>query len=347
MNDPSDNDPEQERMSEVAASLVDGETVDWTSALARAATEREVANLAGLEDLEQVVNFYRAWHREGASGEPPGGEPRSGTPRIDSGTPFGRFMLLERIGLAGAAELFRARGPGLGHEVALKRYFSRSAGDEEGLLRDARLLGLVRHRHVVTVFGADRIDGRVCVWMELVRGPSLVERLHEHGSFSAIDATAIGRDLCAALSAIHAVGLVHGSVTAMHVIREDGGRIVLMDPDTGVEDSSTGAARNLPTSKPPRYLAPEVLAGDSPTIQSDLYSLGALLFRLVTVEHPVTTESPTTLRAAPVHGARKRLRDLRPELSAGFCEAVERAIDPDPAQRPASAAEMSSLLAGS
>ncbi|MCB1034175.1 MAG: protein kinase, partial [Acidobacteria bacterium] len=146
-----------------------------------------------------------------------------------------------------------------------------------------------------------------------------------------------------ALDTIHAAGLIHGDVKPANVMREEGGRIVLMDFGIGLDRSRTGAVGSSGT---PLYLAPEILEGAPATPGSDLYALGVLLFFLVTGQYPVTGASLSELRQAHRTGRRRLLRDLRPDLPRDFVEVVEKALAADPQQRFRSAGEMEGALEG-
>ena len=165
------------------------------------------------------------------------------------------------------------------------------------LLEEARRLARVRHTHVVQVYGAEQHDGRVGLWMELVRGESLEQTVQTRGVFGAREAALIGLDLCAALAAVHGAGLLHRDVKAQNVMRESGGRLVLMDFGTGEELSGTNRLVGTPL-----YLAPEIFRGQRASVQSDLYSVGVLLFYLVTGKFPVNaarwSSSPGRTRTA-------------------------------------------------
>src|SRR5204862_2087023 len=126
---------------------------------------------------------------------------------------------------------------------------------------EARMLAQVRHPNVVTVYGADRCEGRVGLWMEFIHGQTLEQVVCERGPFGAGEATLIGLDLCRALSAVHRAGLLHRDIKAHNVMREDGGRIVLMDFGTGFDHAvdSEASARGLAGT--PLYLAAEILDG--------------------------------------------------------------------------------------
>jgi TolB-like protein len=125
-------------------------------------------------------------------------------------------------------------------------------------------------------------------------------------------------------------------------MREAGGRIVLMDFGAGRDTER--ARRDLSTAGTPLYMAPEVLEGAPATAVSDLYSLGVLLFKLVTRELPVTAGNLDELRQAHGSGRRRRLRDVRPDLPSSFIRAIEDATAPDPAARTRTAADLEHAL---
>jgi serine/threonine-protein kinase len=149
-------------------------------------------------------------------------------------------------------------------------------------------------------------------------GRHLSDVIAQSGRVGADEAAVIGITLCQALGAVHGAGLLHRDVKARNVMREDGGRIVLMDFGAGRESVPMPSTRSLSDlSGTPLYLAPELLAGGTASAASDLYSLGVLLFLLVTRKYPVegTSLSDLVLR----HAAGERgLSDLRPDLPAAF-----------------------------
>ena len=242
-------------------------------------------------------------------------------------------------------DVYLARDTALDRDVALKllRQRARAEALASQFLAEGRLLARVAHPNVITVYGAESVDGRVGLWMEFIRGLTLEDVLRQHGAFSAREATFIGLDLCRALAAVHATGLVHRDVKAANVMREQGGRIVLMDFGAG-EDLATRRREQMAGT--PLYLAPEIFAGRPATVQSDLYSLGVLLYRLTTGAYPVSGATLAELAAAHRAGRFVRLRDARPNLPDGFVHVVERALSPSPEQRFDSAGAMEQALAG-
>ena len=258
---------------------------------------------------------------------------------------WGHLSVGARLAAGSFGQIYRAHDPQLNREVALKLLRGSIAvfRPVERLLAEARTLARVRHPNVVTVYGADVRDGAAGLWMELVDGQTLDAWLRTNGVMGSGEAAAVGTDLCRALAAVHAARLVHGDVKAQNVMRENGGRIVLMDFGAGrAQGGDAGGVAGTPM-----YLAPEVLAGEPPTIQSDLYSLGVLLFHLLTAAYPYSGADLDGLRAAHADRTRTWLRDLRPDLPDALVQSIERAIDADPARRFATAGEMERALATS
>ena len=355
---------------QIASSVADGEQVDWTALAAQATDEQERALIARLKIIAEIGDVHRSTDDSAPPGDGPVNEnvstldvrgrivghirpaagatsgraaaPALGDP-ASTGVRWGRLLLQERVGAGVYGEVYRAFDDALHRDVALKllRQGGRSADLLAAkVLNEGRLLARVRHRNVVTVHGVDTHDGRVGLWMEYIRGNTLEQLIERQGPFGGREASLIGQDLCRALAAVHAAGLVHRDVKAQNVIREEGGRLVLMDFGTGLLLADDEAVKGAPVAGTPLYLAPEVLAGADASAQSDIYSLGVLLFHLVTGSYPYVARSLAELKRQQERGERKRLHDLRPDLSEGFVHVVERALEANPAERYASVGAM-------
>ena len=212
-----------------------------------------------------------------------------------------------------------------------------------GAIEEARLLARVRHPNVLAVYGAECVDGEIGIWTEFIEGRTLEEALAERGPFPPEDVVAIGRDLCRALGAVHAAGLLHRDIKSQNVMRETGGRIVLMDFGTG-HDLRVRPIVAGDVSGTPLYLAPEILAGGEATQASDVYALAVLLFRLLTREFPVTGGTLEHVRSGHRMGTITRLSDVRPGLPSRLVEVIERGLASDPAQRYLNAAAFEAAL---
>ena len=336
MPEPPDLPPDLDRpeATDLAADVLDGTPVDWDAAGSVIAHDY----VSEFRVLAAVTSVHR-----GLS------SPREDTP-IDRapdeastlGT-WGELTLLEKLGEGAFGEVYRAWDAPLARDVALK--LSRPSSrlpDDARVIEEGRLLALIRHPNVVTVLGGRRIGSQVGFWTELIHGQNLADVVRTQGRFSAREATAIGIDVCRALAAAHHRGVLHRDVKAQNVMREDGGRIVLVDFGAGRERVDESSAGDLAGT--PWYLAPELLEGQPATPQTDLYSLGVLLFYLVTADFPVKARTVDELRAAYRQRRTIRLRDCRPDLPSSFIDVVERALAVDPSQRISSAGEFEAAL---
>ena len=149
-------------------------------------------------------------------------------------------------------------------------------------------------------------------------------------ALSAAEATRIGIDICRAVSAVHGAGLLHRDIKAHNVMLADDGRVVLMDFGTGKEIQ---AGSSIALAGTPVYLAPEVLFGNPATIQSDIYSIGVLLFHLLSGAYPIQGRSTPDVRRAHEENARVSLGTARPDIIASLVAVIDRALDPNPPRR--------------
>jgi TolB-like protein len=311
----------------LAESIADGTTVDWDAAES-AASAQERSVIRQLRILAELAGLHRSLQPEPQ--DRPG--PRAGvSPAIGS---WAHLALMERLGEGTFGEVYRAWDSHLERDVALKLLRGESSEDPHAsrIAREGRLLARIRHANVVTVYGVAVNDERVGLWMELIRGATLEQRLLKQGPCSAQEASLVGIDLCAALAAVHGAGLIHRDVKSQNVMREDGGRIVLMDLGTGREiDASRLYLPDLVGT--PLYLAPEIFTGVPASVQSDLYSLGVLLYHLVTGSYPVRATTFEELQEKLANRQTVRLRDARADLPTAFVRVIERAIAFDPEDR--------------
>lgn len=319
MSKPADD----ERLLAVAGSISDGLPVDWNEVRERFSASGDTAIVDELRVLHGLATAHQ--------------EPQA----------WGPLHTFDMLGRGSFATVYRAFDADLHREIALKITTPQpsAAADPQGGVHEARLLARVRHPNVVTVFGAQRRGDAVAIAMELIRGRTLDDLVRQQGPLSASEATLIGLHLCRAVAAVHEAGLLHGDIKAHNVMREDGGRIVLMDFGTG-KDLQAPVRATSDFAGTPLYLAPEVFAGQPRTKSSDIYSLGILLFYLASATYPVTgdTRSDVDRRHFSGDARRRRLRDVRPDLPADFVSVVERAIAEDPAHRYRTAGELEAAL---
>ncbi len=326
-------------LARLADAVADGTAVDWDQVQA-ASPDQDRPVVEQLRVLAALSTLHRTTEPQDTreTDVPVTAADVDGTSRQ-----WGSLLVLGELGRGSQGRVYRAIDTRLQREVALK--IVRVSGDGSGgahLLAEARLLARVRHPNVVTVYGADRVGDEIGLWMELVKGQTLASRVARDGPFSADEAAVVGSSLCRALAAVHQAGLLHRDVKAQNVMREAGGRVVLMDFGAGrdLQDPSTGR-RAIGT---PVYLPPEVLSGGPATVRSDIYSVGVLLFFLTTRRFPVSATSLIELKERHERREASLLRDLRPDLPESFVAVVARATDPNPDQRFESAGGLEEAL---
>ena len=322
---------ENPRLVDLAVHIADGTPIDWAAADS-CATPAEASVLDYLRTLERIAQLHAA----PAADEPP--VPAS----------WGPLTIIERVGRGTYGDVYRARDPKLDRPVALKLLRRRDKGGEaleSAVIEEGRLMARIRHPNVVTVYGAERIDGRVGLWMEFVgTGRTVEDELRASGPFAVADVAAVGRDLAAALGAVHRAGLLHRDVKAQNAIRGDDGRVVLTDFGAGHQVADAENLDDQGLAGTPLYLAPEVLNGAPASVASDLYSLGVVLFHIATGSFPVRGRTVTEVRRAH-QGPRQHVANERTDLPSSLAGVIDRLTDPDPQARFSSASQVEAALA--
>lgn len=333
-----------ERLTEIIAALSDGQPVDWDAV--DQAGERQRGRARTLRALATVISAHHtiqplrgdATARTGSSDSP-----RTHPPSLGS---WGAYVLTEHLGAGTSADVFRGYDPRLDRYVALKLLTPFHSGRDRGdaVIAEGRNLARVRHPNVAAVYAAERLGGRVGIAMELVEGDSLEQILVTDGPFDPESTVTIGVQLCDALEAVHRAGLIHRDVKAENVVRERGGRLVLTDFGTAVDRIGRFSTAMVGT---PAYSAPELFFAGEASARSDLYSLGVLLFRLLTRTFPVDGETVSALRQCHRAGGRQRLLEVRSGLPPQLAAVIDKALAPRPEDRLDDAAAMRQALKAS
>jgi serine/threonine-protein kinase len=329
--------------------IADGEPVDWPALESSAGNDDERGVLDALRVLDGVAVLHRSTDDTASSVdetmEETADRPAGG--RADERSDlWGRYRLVQKVGEGSFGSVYRAWDPELEREIAIKILHRRVASAElkRRLLREGRALAKIHHHNVVNVFAVESHKERVGLCMEFVRGQTLEAELRARLALTPQEAARAGEDVCSALAAVHDAGFVHRDVKARNVMREQNGRVVLMDFGTGREMEQLARGNRADTAGTPVYMAPEVYEGHSATPQSDVYSVGVLIYHLVTGEYPVEGRTMDELRDAHRGGVRTGLGERRADLPLKFIRIVERALAHDPRERYASAAALMEAL---
>jgi serine/threonine protein kinase len=328
------------RLDEVYGSVADGQPVDWTT-LESHTTDDTRELVEQLRIVSELARVHRLLE------EPPSTDRTTiefGGRQADPAVlHWGRYTLVEKLGTGTFGTVYRAWDPELERHIAIKLLHTHhgvTPSLKGRMLQEGRAIAKVSHPNVVSVFGVEVHDDRVGLCMELVKGKTLDEIVRTQGTLSAREAATVGEAVCRALAAVHGATLVHRDVKARNVMREDGGRIVLMDFGTGQTLTSDEAEDRPLAAGTPIYMPPEGLAGGGGSVAGDIYSTGVLLFFLVSGRYPFEGATVEEVARAHATGRRRFVTEHRPDLPTPFVRAIERAIDPLPERRQPSAASL-------
>jgi len=247
----------------------------------------------------------------------------------------GRYRLLTPLGQGGMGTVWRARDEVLHREVAVKEVRAPaglSAPEVERMYarleREAWAAARVANRNVVTVYDVATQDGRPWIVMELVRGVSLAELLDAEGPLPPARAAYVGAEVLSALRAAHDAGVLHRDVKPANVLLSNDDRVVLTDFGIATVEGSSAITMTGEVIGSPEFLSPERALGRTPGPESDLWSLGVLLYAAVEGHSPFRQDTPlSTLRAIVDE-------ELPPPRRAGpLAPVIEGLLRKDPADR--------------
>ena len=318
---PADDRLPEDPIDHIVASVSDGRPVDWSDEEFDALATRLGDRARALLDVAKIAAFSRALQREDRRTGP-------GAPAADTLARWGPFTLLERLGSGASGEVWRAWDGSLEREVAVKFLLPRSDDESrESLLSEARALARVRHPGVATVFGIAEHDGRMGLWMELLRGPTLAEVIQRKAPLSIRDVTLLARKLCEALDALDHAGILHRDIKPSNIILETGGRAVLTDFGLGSRRRLFAAVSPRDGSGTPLFMAPSLLEGGPATPRTDLYALGVTLRWALTGRPPFEARTMDDLQAEARRGPSTPLARERADAPSGLVRAIDRAMD--------------------
>jgi serine/threonine-protein kinase len=256
----------------------------------------------------------------------------------------GRYRILRRLGAGGMAEVWCAEDTQLDRKVALKILQPRFAQDNEFVerfRREASSAAGLQHPNVVNVYDRGEFDGTYYIAMEYVEGASLRDLINQGMSVEA--AVGVVRQILAAARFAHANGVIHRDLKPGNVLVDRNGRATVTDFGIAKagpsEITQTGSVMGTA-----QYLSPEQAQGLEVTAASDLYSIGVILYELVTGEVPFAADSAVAVALKQVSEMPRPPSELNPAVSRALDAVVMRALAKDPANRFASADEFEAAL---
>ncbi len=258
---------------------------------------------------------------------------------------FGKYIVTRRLGRGGMAEVFLALHPDLERQVAIKVIYPHFAADEgfgQRFRREARLVASLRHPHIVQLFDYDLADGQPYMVMEFLPSGTLKERLAEHRArgepLPPGEVARLLRPLADALGYAHRKGVIHRDLKPTNILFTERDEPVLVDFGIAkiLEDtfqySVTGGILGTPA-----YMSPEQAAGKAVGVPSDLYSLGVVLYQMLTGQVPFSGDSATAVMMKHLQEPPPPARSFNPNLPASVDALLMQMLAKEPAARPASA----------
>jgi serine/threonine-protein kinase len=260
----------------------------------------------------------------------------------------GRYELEERIGGGAAGDVYRAVDRQLDRVVAIK--FVRAASDIDDVARarferEARTGARFSHPNSINIFDVGEAeDGRPYLVMEHVDGETLAERIERSDALPADEALEIACHVVSALAAAHEAGLVHRDVKPSNILLGADGAARLADFGIAkaIDDVSGRMTLTGEVLGTAHYLAPELMTGGRATPRSDVYSVGVVLYEMLSSRPPFDGRSPAEVLAAAQRGEVEPLE--REDVDAQVVSAMYRALDRDPSRRPVDGGELLALL---
>ncbi|MCD4687141.1 MAG: protein kinase, partial [Anaerolineae bacterium] len=254
---------------------------------------------------------------------------------------LGKYEIIERIGRGGMAEVYRAYHASLDRYVAIKLLHAFLADDPEFKDRfenEARNVAKLRHPNIVQVydFEYDREGDSYYMVMEFINGPTLKEQLFDQGAGANLpiaETVRIVRSSAEALAYAHQRSMIHRDVKPANLMLDEDGRLVLTDFGiakivTGAQFTASGGMVGTPA-----YMAPEQGLGEAGDERSDIYSLGVILYQLMTGKLPFDADTPLAIILKHVNEPLPDPQSIAPDIPDAINAIILKALEKDPTKR--------------
>ncbi|MEO7071017.1 MAG: protein kinase [Nostocoides sp.] len=263
----------------------------------------------------------------------------------------GRYRLTSPLGRGGMSVVWRAKDVLLGREVAVKTLDLTGPDSDswaERFRREALATAGLNHPNIVTVYDTGVEHHTAYLVMELLPGPTLAEEVRDRGVLPIASVRSIGLQICSALAAAHAAGIVHRDIKPANVAYAADGRIRVLDFGINqlMNDPGQALTRTNTVLGTADYLAPEQAAGGRVDARADLYAFACVLTTLLTGGPPFHGETPVATMLQHARAAIPDVRALRPDTPPDLADLIRQLLAKEPADRPQSADVVTAMLRG-
>lgn len=278
---------------------------------------------------------------------PVGADPGRADPMI--GRTLGKYLIRRKLGAGGMGVVYEAQDTILRRSVAIKLPPPHVSADAEALqrfLHEAQAAASLSHANVVAIYEVNQEHGILYIAMELVRGGSTEDFLRAQGPFDWREATRIVRGACRGLAAAHAAGLIHRDVKPANIMRAGDGSVKLAD--FGLAKNIDQAVATLSVNSrvvgTPNFMSPEQCGAEPIDDRSDVYSLGATYYALLSGKPPFSGKASLHVMFAHCSSPSPDPREVNPDIPESCVAVVQKAMAKDPADRYQSAVEMLAVV---
>ena len=260
---------------------------------------------------------------------------------------IGRYSVIRELGRGAMGVVYEASDPNLGRTVALKTIHANAIGTnpEEAAQRfknEARAAGSLSHPNIVTVFDAGEQDGLLYIAMELLAGETLESLLSKQRTIPLDKAIDITRQICAALDYASAKGIVHRDIKPANIILLPNGTVKITD--FGLARTAEAITMTGQVMGTPHYMSPEQVRGRPVDGRTDIFSVGVMLYEMVTGERPFEGQSITTIMYKIVHETPTSPRALDSSIPPGLSAVIEQSMAKSPEERFQTGAALATAL---
>ncbi|HEX9149095.1 MAG TPA: serine/threonine-protein kinase, partial [Thermoanaerobaculia bacterium] len=280
---------------------------------------------------------------------------------FSAGDRLGIYEIQGPLGVGGMGQVFRARDTQLGRSVAIKVLYSDAARDEKRLRRlvaEARAASALNHPNILTVYGLGEQEGLPYIVTELVAGETVAQLL-ARSPLTLEQALDLSLQALAGLAKAHEIGIVHRDLKPANLMVTSDGFVKVLDfglAKLSQPDSSDSEGRTLVESLglsateegmivgTAGYMSPEQVRGERVSAASDVFSMGTIIYEMVTGRNPFLRETAMDTFSAILRDRPASLTESQPQISTTFSGAVDRALSKEQGERFANAREMESAL---
>lgn len=259
------------------------------------------------------------------------GDPTRTHVPVTSGTMVSHYRIVQKIGAGGMGEVYLAEDTKLGRRVAMKFLPAHLVSDEEikaRFIRETQTIARLNHPNIVSIYDVSEFNGRPYFVMELVEGDSLHSQTHERPQpIDLIIEYAI--QICQGLGEAHRAGIIHRDIKSSNIIVDSRGRIRILDFGLAAVAGDDGLTRTGTTLGTVSYMSPEQVSGKEIDHRSDLFSLGAVLYELITGRTPFKRDSEGATLKAIIEDTPEPLARYKSDVPAKLQEIVMKLLEKD------------------